>query len=413
MILVEQPVTALSPATRHKNAPPPFPADPSSPPSFSDIMFPPPPLRWIGMTLASKYVMIVNGHVECHYSASGNGQWSAPRFVTSPFLSIHGMAPGLNYGQQVYEGLKAFRHAENRKITIFRPDRNAKRMQNSAEVVSVPPVPESLFLECVRLAVGANAEFVPPFESGAAMYVRPLLFGSSAQLGLSPPDGYTLAVFVMPTGVYHGASAVDALILEDFDRAAPHGTGNAKVGGNYAPVLRHSDRARREGFGITLHLDSATRSEIDEFSTSAFIGVKREREETLIVLPDSKNAIDSVTAASVGDIARMLGYRVEKRRVAYEELRQFDEVIAAGTAAALVPVRSITMRSKNDKFEYRCGDQAQGGDVCVKLLQILRGIQGGSMEDTQGWNYEVTAPSKEWLEEANVENLDTQGISVP
>ncbi|CAI7604567.1 unnamed protein product [Penicillium pancosmium] len=374
-------------------------------------MFPPPPapLDWndIGFKVRD-----VNGHVECHFSTSGNGQWSRPRFVASPFLNIHGMAPGLNYGQQVYEGLKAFRHAGNSKITIFRPDRNAKRMQHSAAVVSIPPVPEDLFQECVALAVGANAEFVPPHESGAAMYVRPLLFGSSAQLGLSPPDGYTLAVFVMPTGVYHGAHAVDALILEDFDRSAPHGTGDAKVGGNYAPVLRHSDKARNEGFGITLHLDSATRSEIDEFSTSAFAGVRRDGDVVTIVQPDSRNAIDSVTAASVADIAQKLGYKVEKRRVGYEELGQFDEVFASGTAAALVPVRSITMRSRGDKFEYQSGEKGEGGEVCVKLLQTLRGIQSGGIADDMNWNYEVQAPPKQWLEEGNVEKVDS-GANVP
>lgn len=323
------------------------------------------------------------------------------------------MAPGLNYGQQVYEGLKAFRHAGDSKITIFRPDRNAKRMQHSAAVVSIPPVPEALFLECMQLAVAANAEFVPPHESGAAMYIRPLLFGASAQLGLSPPEGYTFAVFVMPTGVYHGVSAVDALILEDFDRSAPHGTGSAKVGGNYAPVLRYSDRARKEGFGITLHLDSATRGEIDEFSTSAFIGVKCQDGQTTVVHPDSQNAIDSVTAASVRDIARSLGYQVEKRQVRYEELGQFDEVIAAGTAAALVPVRSITMRSKNDVFKYRSGEQNEGGKFCVKLLQTLRGIQSGEIEDKWGWNLEVKAPPKGWMEDGSTEKIERSGTNVP
>jgi branched-chain amino acid aminotransferase len=308
------------------------------------------------------------------------------------------MAPGLNYGQQVYEGLKAFRYPSN-KITIFRPDRNAKRMQHSAEVVSIPPVPEDLFIECVQLAVAANAEYVPPHGSGAAMYIRPVLFGSSPQLGLSPPDGYTFAVFVMPTGAYHGASAVDALILEDFDRCAPFGTGHAKVGGNYAPVLKHSDRARREGFGITLHLDSASRKEVDEFSTSAFIGVRRDGGRITIVQPDSRNAINSITAASVLEIARDSGFIVERRRVAYEELAEFDEVIAAGTAAALVPVGSITMRSRGEKFEYSCGGQKEGGEVCVKLLKTLRGIQSGTVEDTFGWNYEAQAPPKGWAEQ--------------
>ncbi|KAK9853429.1 hypothetical protein MYU51_006527 [Penicillium brevicompactum] len=374
-------------------------------------MFPPPPIDIDWANLGFK-VRDGNGHVEAHFSHSEGAKWSIPELVRSPFLPIHGMAPGLNYGQQVYEGLKAFRNRDNTKITIFRPDRNALRMQHSAEVVSMPLVPEDVFIECVRLAVGLNAEYVPPHSSGAAMYIRPVLFGSSAQLGLSPPDGYTLAVFAMPTGVYHGASAVDALILEDFDRCAPFGTGNAKVGGNYAPVLRHSDRARREGFGITLHLDSATRSEVDEFSTSAFIGVKREDGLVTVIQPDSRNAIDSVTAASVLEIARFLGYRVEKRRVAYEELPEFEEVIAAGTAAALVPVGSITMRSTGDKFEYSRGSQNQGGEVCVKLLQTLRGIQSGDVEDSFGWNYEVQAPPKGFAF-AEVHEVEQQGANLP
>ena len=225
------------------------------------------------------------------------------------------MAPGLNYGQQCYEGLKAFRTPDDSAITIFRPSMNAKRMQHSASFVSMPEVPVEHFENCVKAAVALNAEFVPPARTGAAMYIRPLLFGSSAQLGLSPPEEYTFVVWVLPVGVYHGVHSVPALILEDFDRAAPHGTGSAKVGGNYAPVLRFSERARADGFGITLHLDSRTRTEIDEFSTSAFLGVKKEGEKTTIVVPDSKNVIESVTADSVCDIARSFGWTVEKRAV--------------------------------------------------------------------------------------------------
>jgi branched-chain amino acid aminotransferase len=228
------------------------------------------------------------------------------------------MAPGLNYGQQCYEGLKAFRTPDDSAITIFRPDMNARRMQHSASFVSMPEIPVEHFEECVKAAVALNAEFVPPARTGAAMYIRPLLFGSSAQLGLSPPEEYTFVVWVLPVGVYHGVHSVPCLILEDFDRAAPHGTGSAKVGGNYAPVLRFSDRARNDGFGITLHLDSRTRSEIDEFSTSAFLGVKKEGESTTLVVPDSKNVIESVTADSVCEIARkVFGWKVEKRAVCF------------------------------------------------------------------------------------------------
>lgn len=236
-----------------------------------------------------------------------------------------------------------------------------------------------------------NAEFVPPHETGAAMYIRPLLFGSSAQLGLNPPMEYTFCVYVLPTGVYHGVHPVDAVILEEFDRTAPHGTGSAKVGGNYAPVLRWSEKAREEGFGITLHLESKTRSEIDEFSTSGFIGVHQKDGKTTLVVPDSKNIVKSVTSDSVCDIARSLGWSVEKRRVGYEEVPTFEEVMAAGTAAALVPIRSITMKSKGDKFEYKAA-QKDPGPVCEKLLVQLKGIQQGKIKDTFGWLDKVETP---------------------
>lgn len=203
-------------------------------------------------------------------------------------------------------------------------------------------------------------------------------------------------MYVMPTGVYHGLHPVDALILEDFDRAAPEGTGSAKVGGNYAPVLRFSERARNEGFGITLHLDSRTRGEIDEFSTSGFIGVRRnasregEKEEGAytIVVPDSKQIIESVTSDSICQIAReIFGWTVEKRPIKYAELAEFVEVMAAGTAAALVPIKSITMRSRNDRFVYQPGKGGpdEPGEVCVKLLKMLKGIQNGMEEDRFGW----------------------------
>lgn len=218
-------------------------------------------------------------------------------------------------GQQAFEGLKAFRTPGDKDIQIFRPDRNAARMQHSAEVISMPPVPIETFIDACRAAVALNAEWVPPHETGAAMYVRPQMYGSSAQLGLSPPEEYTFCVYVLPTGVFHGVHPVKALILDDFDRAAPNGTGNAKLGGNYAPVLKHSDKARSEGYDITLHLDSATHSEIDEFSTSGFIGVLVDGDSHTMVVPDSHNVIKSVTSDSVQDIAKSFGWKVEQRSV--------------------------------------------------------------------------------------------------
>jgi branched-chain amino acid aminotransferase len=336
----------------------------------------------------------VNGHVESTFSQSQGGKWSSPKFVASPHLSIHGMASGLNYGVQAFEGMKAFR-TPNGQIAIFRPDQNAKRIQHSATYISAPAIPEEHFVRCVTLAIASNAEYVPPCETGAAMYVRPLLFGSSAQLGLNPCDEYTFVVFVMPTGVYHGLHAVDALVLEDFDRAAPEGTGNAKLGGNYAPVLRWSDKARSEGFGITLHLDSKTRSEIDEFSTAGFLGVKQEGDTVTVAAPNSKSVIKSVTSDSVCQIAQdVFGFKVEKRPILYEDLKNFTEVMAAGTAASLVPVKSITMRSRGDKFEYAGKDDGEPGPICLKLLKTLKDIQQGRIKDQFGWNVEIEAPPR-------------------
>lgn len=303
------------------------------------------------------------------------------------------MAPGLNYGQQCYEGLKAYRTPGDKSIQIFRPDQNAKRMQHSAEYISIPPVPVEVFQKCVEAAVSLNAGFVPPHDTGAAMYIRPLLIGSSAQLGLSPPQEYTFCVYVMPTGVYHGVHPVAALILEEYDRAAPKGTGSAKVGGNYAPVLRWSEKARNEGYGITLHLDSATRSVVDEFSTSGFIGVlgSPDKGDVTIVVPDSTEIIQSVTSDSVCDIARSLGWKAEKRAIHYDEFKNFTEVMAAGTAAALVPIKSITAKSKGAKFTYQ-GEGDEPGPVCVKLLEQLKGIQQGKVEDKFNWTVTVKEP---------------------
>ena len=308
------------------------------------------------------------------------------------------MAPGLNYGQQCYEGLKAFR-SPNNTINIFRPDQNAQRMQHSASFISIPPVPTEHFLACVQLAVGMNAAYVPPHETGAAMYIRPSLFGSSAQLGLNPPEEYTFVVFVIPTGVYHGVNPVDALILESFDRAAPEGTGSAKIGGNYAPVLRWSEKAHKDGYGITLHLDSKTRSVIDEFSTSAFIGVRQNGDDITLVSSNSKNVIKSVTGDSVLRIAESFGWKTEEREIPYPELDSFTEVLAAGTAAALVPIKSISLLSKGDRIEYKAAAE-EPGPCCKKLLAALKGIQLGKIEDQFGWCHPVQKPQL-WEKTAN------------
>ncbi|TLD11455.1 hypothetical protein PspLS_11923 [Pyricularia sp. CBS 133598] len=379
--------------------------------------FPPQPVKTIDWDKLGIQVCDVNGHIESHYSIK-SGQWSPPRLVVNPYLQVHGLSPGLNYGQQAYEGLKAFRGPGNQTIHLFRPDRNAKRLQHSAEYVSIPPVPESLFLQAVKAAVACNAEYVPPHESGASMYIRPLVFGSGAHLGLSPPDEYTFAVYVIPAGVYHGVEPTKALVLDEFDRAAPKGTGSAKVGGNYAPVSRWGSKAYVEGYGVNLHLDSLTHTEIDEFSTSGFVGaIEDTRGNVTIVVPDSITVIDSVTSQSVQDIARSFGWKVEKRPIKYTELPNFSEVMAAGTAVSLVPIRSITrtidcsdpasivaslkqhtrleVNGREETVTYIQSSQKEAGSICKRLALQLRAIQTGSVKDEFGWNHVVSEADKQ------------------
>ncbi|RFU28642.1 hypothetical protein B7463_g7703, partial [Scytalidium lignicola] len=259
-------------------------------------------------------------------------------------------------------------------------------MAHSACVISIPPPPISLFLRCVRLAVSQNAAYVPPHGTpNSFMYIRPLLFGSSPQISLVPPDEYTLCVYVTPAQSYHGSQPLDAVILEEFDRAAPRGTGAAKVGGNYAPVMRWSDRARSEGYHLTLHLDSKTHTEIDEFSTSAFLGIKTQAgEQPVLVVPDSAAIIASVTSQSCQVLAEAFGWKVEKRAIKLDELSSFSEVIAAGTAATLVPVRSITSKSTEQKFSFNCSDLAPG-PMCMMLLDAIQKIQQGDAVDFFNW----------------------------
>ncbi|KAI8628157.1 putative branched-chain amino acid aminotransferase [Xylariaceae sp. FL1651] len=330
----------------------------------------------------------VAGHVRCIFTPQDG--WSQPEFVESPFLSVHGLAPGLHYGQQVYEGLQARRTVKN-DVLIFRPASNASRIANSAIAVSMPPVSEQLFLDCIHMAVARNAEYVPPADFSGSLYIRPVQFGSGCQIGLEPPDEFIFAVFVQPHIAFHGHGALRALVAEDFDRAATRGTGNVKVGGNYAPVIRWSREAKKDangGWGVLLHVDSKTQTYIDEFSTSGFIGIQGPRQGTTeessgcptIVIADSPAAIKSITSSSVAELARSFGWTVEKRQVKLDELSSFTEVLAVGTAAGLVPVTVIRHNSRDATLKFLAD-----GPCYQKLRDTLKGIQCGSIEDTFGW----------------------------
>ncbi|KAL4902744.1 hypothetical protein BDW74DRAFT_186701 [Aspergillus multicolor] len=347
--------------------------------------FPPSPtqsLEWDKLGLAP---MDVNAHVECDYSVS-TGHWSEPRLVEDSFLRIHGLAPGLNYGQQAFEGMKAYRSPSG-QIHIFRPKDHCARFALSCSAIAIPPIPEPLFLSAINLAVAANAEYVPPHSTDAALYIRPLVFGSDAFFAVSAGTGYKFCIYVQPYKAYHGSQPIPALILEDLDRAAPNGVGHVKVGGNYAPVLKWSDAARAEGFFITLHLDSRTNSEIDEFSTSGFIGLKKAGNAYTVVVPSSRSILKSVTSTSCLEIARELGWGVEIRPIPYRELEYFAEVLAAGTAAMLVPIRSITRKSTGETFQFGTDGPGEGYKT---LLQALLDAQKGRVEAKEGWLWPVS-----------------------
>ena len=260
-------------------------------------------------------------------------------------------------------------------------------------------------MKSTKLAVSLNASFVPPYSSGSALYVRPVIFGSAPSFALSAPSEFMFCVYVQPFTSYHGLHPIDALILEDFDRAAPNGTGNAKIGGNYAPVILHQDKARVKGYPITLHLDSKTGTEVEEFSTSGFVGAKVDGEGKItLVIPESKNIIASVTSDSVADIAREMNWKVEVRtvglnivnvkccvlkilkvgQVRYEELKDFSEVMAAGTAAALLPIKSLTHESRGEKFSFSSNIKT-AGPICQALYTGLQKIQRGEVKDGFGW----------------------------
>lgn len=245
--------------------------------------------------------------------------WGRPHLVEDPYIRVHGLAPGLNYGQQCYEGMKAFRTMGKDAIHLFRPHAHAARIRHSAGMVMLPEVPEELFLESVRLAVASNAEFVPPATVGNGagfMYLRPVLFGAGPGLALQSPEDIILAVYVAPVcSPLHGTGAVDALVLDEFDRAAPRGTGSGKVGGNYAPVWPYSAKAYADGYGLTLHLDSETRSLVEEFSTSGFIGLVTRDGKKELYQPDTTNAIRSITSESLIAVAEKEGWEIHRAKV--------------------------------------------------------------------------------------------------
>lgn len=318
-----------------------------------------------------------NYNVRCTYK---DGAWSEPEASTSEYLDVHIAATALHYGQEAFEGMKAFRDKEGR-IRLFRWEDNCRRLQTSAAGILMAPVPDQLFKEAIYKVVKLNAEFVPPHGTGASLYIRPLLFGSGPKVGVSPADEYTFIVFVIPVGPYfkEGFKPVNMQLVDDYDRAAPQGTGSLKVGGNYAASLRAGVRAAKEGFAAPLFLDAKEKKYIDEAGPANFFGIKN----NTYITPKSDTILPSITNRSLMQLAEDMGLKVERRPVPVEELETLEEAGACGTAAVISPIGKVYDR--RSQKEYVIAKDGKPGPVSEQLFKTLQGIQYGDVEDKHNW----------------------------
>lgn len=316
-------------------------------------------------------------NVRCYFR---NGEWGKLEVSSSEYISIHMAATALHYGQEAFEGLKVFRGRDG-KIRIFRWQENAKRLQSSARGILMAEVPDEVFKEAIWTVVKLNEKFVPPYGTGASLYIRPLLAGTGPQVGVKPASEYLFMVFVGPVGPYfkEGFKPVKVQIARDFDRAAPLGTGVFKVGGNYAASLRAGERAHAEGYSAALFLDAREKKYIDEAGPANFFGIKN----NTYVTPKSVSILPSITNMSLRQLAIDLGLTVEERPIPVEELESFEEVGACGTAAVISPICAIDDRDNNQIYTY-CKD-GNAGPISTKLYQKLQAIQFGDEPDIHGW----------------------------
>ncbi len=316
------------------------------------------------------------GHMEYVWK---DGAWDAGAFVAEPWLKMHIAAACLHYGQECFEGLKVFRQKDGR-VVAFRPEANAERMQRTALRTCMPPVPTEMFMDALRRLVKANADYIPPYGTGGSLYIRPLLIGTGAQIGVAPADSYTFVMLATPAGAYYkgGLKPVRAVILDDYDRAAPLGMGDVKVGGNYAASIFAHETAKRMGFPVELYLDAKTHTCVEEFATSNFLGIKK---DGTYVTTDSRSVLPSVTNMTLREICADEGRKVEVRHVPYEELKEFAEVAACGTAVVVTPVWQIVRGNET----LTLGDPEKAGPVITDLFEKVQGIQYGELPDTHGW----------------------------
>lgn len=313
-----------------------------------------------------------------------DGKWDAGELVSDPHFNIHIAATALHYGQAAFEGMKAYRD-ESGNVKIFRPEMNARRMNQSARRTMMAEIPEEMFLDAVRRVVKANIDFVPPYGTGASLYIRPLLFGSGAQIGVSPAQEYCFMILVTPVGAYYkgGLTPVKAIVINDYDRAAPRGTGAVKLAGNYAASLLPHHLAHEAGFPVELYLDAAQHKYIEEFGTSNFFAITKDGK---YVTPDSPSVLPSVTNNGLQQVAEYLGIPVEKRAIEFTEVTNFAEVAACGTAVVITPVNEILHNGQSFKVGPEDGTV---GPILQKLYDTYTGIQWGKIADPFGWLQDI------------------------
>ena len=309
-----------------------------------------------------------------------NEAWEEGGLTTDATVTISECAGVLQYAQTCFEGMKAYTTEDGRTV-IFRPDLNAARMADSCRRLEMPVFPEDKFVDAVVEVVKANEAYVPPYGSGATLYIRPYMFGSDAVIGVKPASEYQFRVFATPVGPYFKGGAKPITIrVSDYDRAAPHGTGHIKAGLNYAMSLYPIMEAHREGFAENMYLDAATRTKVEETGGANFIFVTRDNK---VVTPKSNSILPSITRRSLIYVAKeYLGLEVEEREVYFDEVKDFAECGLCGTAAVISPVGKINDHGKEICFPSGMDEM---GPVITKLRETLTGIQMGHLEAPEGW----------------------------
>lgn len=313
-----------------------------------------------------------------------NGAWDEGTLTDDANVVLSECAGVLQYAQTVFEGLKAYT-TEDGRIVCFRPDLNASRMADSAKRLEMPAFPEDRFVKAVEETVRANAAYVPPYGSGATLYIRPYMFGSNPVIGVKPADEYQFRMFCTPVGPYFKGGAKPITIkVSDFDRAAPHGTGHIKAGLNYAMSLHAIVTAHQEGYDENMYLDAATRTKVEETGGANFIFVTK---DGTVVTPKSNSILPSITRRSLMVVAeKYLGLKVEHREVYFDEVKDFAECGLCGTAAVISPVGKIVDHGKEICFP---SGMEKMGPIIQKLYDTLTGIQMGRIEAPEGWIKEI------------------------